>query len=180
MSETRIQRRIRTATLLAVACLAFEPTTRAQSNGQDFLSPAEADKVRDAYTPGERVKLFISFADDRMKKLQYELSSKQPSQNYDVLLNGLLNGYTSCIDEATERLQEAREKGADIRPVIKEMQKQAKEFLDALHKIQAADGPELESFKDSLGDAIDSTQDALDAANKASKEYGAVPVRRKP
>ena len=153
---------------------------RAQAGDRDFLSPAEADKVRDAQSPNDRVRLFISFADDRMKKLQYELNDKSPTDNREMLLNGLLNGFTDCMDEATDRLQEAREKGVDLRTAIKEMQKQAKSFLDALHKIESAGGPELASFKDSLSDAIDSTQGALNAATKASKEYGAVPVRRKP
>jgi hypothetical protein len=153
---------------------------RAQSGNRDFLSSAEADKVRDAPTPNDRVRLFISFADDRMKKLQYELGNKEPSQHRETLINGLLNGYSGCIDEATDRLQDAKGKGVDMRWAVKDMQKQTKNFLDALRKIQTAGGPELDSFKDSLSDAIDSTQDALNEANKASKEYGAVPVRRRP
>lgn len=166
--------------MLACACAMVYGPARAQSSERDFLSPAEADKVRNAPSPDERVRLFILFAEDRMKKLQYELNSKEATQNRDVLLNGLLNGYSSCLDEATDRLQEAKTKGADMRSSVKEMQKQTKLFLDALHKIQNDGGADLESFKDSLGDAIDSTQDALNEATKASKEYGAVPVRRKP
>jgi hypothetical protein len=60
------------------------------------------------------------------------------------------------------------------------MQKRGKEYLDALQKIEGAGDPELSAFKDALDDAIEGTQDALKDANKASKEYGAVPVRRKP
>lgn len=166
--------------LLTCVCTLFVRPARAQSGDRDFLSPAEADKVRNAQSPDARVQLFVFFAEDRMKKLQYELSSKEATQNRDMLLNGLLNGYSSCLDEATDRLQEAKGKGADMRSAVKEMQKQTKLFLDALHKIRDADGTDVESFKDSLSDAIDSTQDALNQANKASKEYGAVPVRRKP
>src|SRR5690348_15000790 len=88
--------------LLALAwlCAALATPARGQSEHRDFLSPAEADKIRDAQTPNERVKLFLTFADDRMKKFQYELSRKEASQNRDVLLNGLLNGYSGCVDEA--------------------------------------------------------------------------------
>lgn len=169
-----------TTLALASLCAAHAARARAQSSEHDFLSPVEADKVRDAPTPDERIKLFLSFADDRLKKLEYELSRKEAVENRGMILNGLLNGYSGCLDEATDRLQEARDKGADIRSAIKEAQKRSKTFLDALRKIQATGGPELDSFKDSLGDAIDSTQGALNEANKASKEYGAVPVRRRP
>jgi hypothetical protein len=168
--------------LLALAwlCAALAAPARGQSEHRDFLSPAEADKIRDAQSPNERVRLFLTFADDRMKKFQYELSRKEASQNRDVLLSGFLNGYSGCVDEATDRLHDAKEKGTDMRPAIKEMQKLTKESLEALRKIEAAGGPELDSFKDSLDDAIEATQDALDEANKAAKEYGAVPIRRKP
>ncbi|HKW90026.1 MAG TPA: hypothetical protein VJN21_14845 [Candidatus Acidoferrales bacterium] len=166
--------------VIACTCALLATPAQAQSGARDFLSPAEADKIRDAQTPDARVRLFVTFAEDRLKKLQYELSSKEATQNRDMLLNGLLNGYASCLDEATDRLQDAKAKGADIRQAIKDMQKQTKLFLDELHKIQDAGGPELETFKDSLSDAINSTQDALNESNKASKEYGAVPIRRKP
>lgn len=166
---------------LAFACI-FVPLAAsicAQPEQRDFLSPAEADKIREAPSPNDRVRLFLSFADDRMKKFQYELSRKDTSQNRDVLLNGLLNGYTGCMDEATDRLQDAKTKGVDMRTAIKEMQKLTKDSLEALRKIEAAGGPELDSFKDTLEDAIEATQDALNEANKAAKEYGAVPIRRK-
>lgn len=180
MREDRIWKWLSAVLALGCVCAAFSMRARGQAEGHDFLSPAEADKVRDAQSPNDRVRLFISFANDRMKKLQYELSEKEATENREMLLNGLLNGYAGCMDEATDRLQEAREKGVDIRSAIKDMQKESKSFLDALRKIESAGGPELNSFKDSLSDAIDSTQDALNAAAKASKEYGAVPVRRKP
>jgi hypothetical protein len=149
-------------------------------SGQDFLSPAEADKVRNAPLPNDRARLFISFATDRLKKFQYELGLKETIHGRDVLLNGLLNGYSDCMDEASERIEDGRKSGADMRQAIKDMQKEAKENLDALQKVKTSGGPELESFKDSLDDAIDSSQDALTEANKAAKEYGAVPIRRKP
>lgn len=164
----------------AAICAMLVLRVQAQAVEHDFLSPEEADKIRDAQSPNDRVRLFVSFADDRMRKLQYELSSKEASQNREMLLNGLLNGYAGCIDEATDRLQEARAKGADMRSAIKDMQKQTKAFLDALNKIKTTGGAELDTYKESLDDAIESTQDALNEANKASKEYGAVPVRRKP
>ena len=146
----------------------------------DFLSPAEADKVRDAQDPNERVKLFLDFAADRLKKLQYELQLKSPQMHKDELLNGLLSAYAGCIDEAADRIQEGRETNPNMRAAIKDMQKRGKEYLESLQKIEGAGGPELSAFKAMLDDAIEGTQDALKDANKASKEYGAVPVRRKP
>ncbi|MHB8527144.1 MAG: hypothetical protein ACYDD2_13425 [Candidatus Acidiferrales bacterium] len=146
----------------------------------DFLSPDEADKVRDAQNPNERVKLFLDFAADRLKKLQYELQLKSPQMHKNQILNGLLSAYAGCIDEAADRIDEGRETNPNMRPAIKDMQKRGKEYLEALRKIEGSGGPELVAYKDSLDDAIEGTQDALKDATKTSEEYGAVPVRRKP
>lgn len=146
----------------------------------DFLSPSEADKVRNAADPNDRIKLFVGFAGDRLKKLQYELQLSSPQMHKTQILNGLLSAYSRCMDEATDRIEEARDHGAQIRSAIKEMEKHGKDYLQALQGIESAKGPELDSYKDSLDDAIDGTQEAIKSASKASKEYGATPVRRKP
>ena len=173
-----------TRAVFFIAASAFAATfvlvaARAQQQ-PDFLTPAEADKVRDAPTPNDRIKLFLDFAEDRLKKVQYEVHLTTPQVHKNEILNGLLNGYSGCIDEAADRIQEAKEKGAPIRPALKDVEKRAKEYLDALKAIEAANAPELDSYKDALDDAIDGTQDAVNEATKASKEYNSVPIRRKP
>jgi hypothetical protein len=169
------------ATAIAVSALAMLllPLAARAQDQPDFLSPGEADKVRDAQDPNDRIKLFLDFAEDRIKKLQYELQLKSPQVDKPEILNGLLSGYSGCIGEAADRLQDAQQKGLQIRKVIKDMEKRSKEYLDTLKAIEGANGPDLPSYKDSLDDAIAGTQDALDAATKASKEYGSGPVRRK-
>jgi hypothetical protein len=174
--------RFAAAALVAASALAIMlllATAKAQDQ-PDFLSPGEADKIRDAQDPNDRIKLFLDFAGDRLKKLQYELHLTSPQVKKQDLLNGLLNGYSGCIDEAADRVQEGQQHGAKIRPAIKDMEKRTKEYLETLKTIEAANGPDLPSYKDSLDDAIAGTQDAAADAAKASKEYGTVPIRRKP
>ncbi len=48
-------------------------TSPAFAQKKDYLSDAESEKIRDAETTSERIKLFISFAADRIKKLQYRI-----------------------------------------------------------------------------------------------------------
>ena len=176
-------RRFATVMLAIFACAAASAASAAVAHAQekpDFLSPDEADKVREAQDPNQRVKLFLDFAGDRLKKLQYELQLKSPQMHKNQIMNGLLSAYAGCIDEAADRIDEGRETDPNMRPSIKDMQKRGKEYLEALQKIEGAGGPELIRFKDSLDDAIEGTQDALKDADKTSKEYGTVPVRRKP
>src|ERR1700692_3420099 len=71
----------------------------ARQEQKDYLSALEADKIRDAETTNERVKLFLTFADDRLKKFQYELEHPSGTRHIDML-NSLLNGYGGCVDDA--------------------------------------------------------------------------------
>jgi hypothetical protein len=149
----------------------------AQVPDKDYLSSYEADKIRDAETPNERIKLFVQFADDKLKKFQYEL--EHPSQtNHTQQLNYLMNAYIGCLDDAAELMQESVEKQQNVRAGVDMIASRSKEFLQVLKKIQA-DGKELDVYRDNLEDAIEGTADAMNDAEKAKKNVAPPPVRRK-
>jgi chromosome segregation ATPase len=166
-------------TLLMVATAVSARGVQAQQEKKDYLTDVEGDRIRDAVTPPERMKLFVIFADDRLKKFQYELTRTVPEGRRAEILNGLLNAYAGCIDDAADQIEVAREKQVDIRAALKNMQSKGKEFLEALQKINQG-GPEYDIYKDTLQDAIEGTQDALSDVDKALKELNTAPVRRKP
>ena len=144
---------------------------------KDYLSALEADKIRDAETSNERIRLFLAFAEDRLKKFQYEL--EHPSSNrHGEMLNALLNAYVGCLDDAADTLQIGIEKQEDIRKGIDLMASRSKEFLPILQKYSAS-GPDLDVYKDNLDDAIEGTQDAINDAEKAKKKVSPPPIRRK-
>ena len=171
--------RLRGCFLFALSLLLFGSyKVRAVSPPQkDYLSSMEADKIRDAETPNERIKLFLTYADDRLKKFQYEL--EHPSQNrHGEMLNALLNGYVGCVDDAADLIQLGIQKQQNIRQGIELMATRTKEFLAVLGKMSSG-GPDLEIYKDNLDDAIEGTRDALNDAEKAKKNVAPPPVRRK-
>jgi hypothetical protein len=144
---------------------------------KDYLSSIEADKIRDAESPDERIKLFLSFADDRLKKLQYEL--EHPSQTRHVeMLNSLLNAYVGCVDDAADVIQLGIEKQQNIRKGIDLMAEKTKEYLVILQKIPT-DSPDAEMYKENLEDAKEGTQDASKEAEAAKRKVAPPPVRRK-
>lgn len=143
---------------------------------KDYLSAVEADKIRDAETSNDRIKLFLTFAEDRLKKFGYEI--EHPSSNrHNEMLNALLNAYIGCVDDAADVMQLGIEKQENIRKGIDLMASRTKEFLPILQKY--SNGSELEVYKDNLDDAIEGTQDAMNDAEKAKKKVAAPPVRRK-
>jgi hypothetical protein len=151
--------------------------TPAQRPDKDYLSDIEADKIRDAETPTDRVKLFLTFAEDRLKKFQYELEHPSPNRHSEML-NFLMNAYGGCVDDAADVIQVSLSKQENIRPAIDLMATKAADFLVILQKYQK-EGPELDVYKDNLDDAIEGTQDALNEAEKAKKKAAPPPVRRK-
>jgi hypothetical protein len=174
--EMNIQNCLLTAVVtcgLAISCA----QVRAQVDQKDYLSPMEADKIRDAETTNARMNLFVTFADDRLKKFQYELQHPSPNRHGE-LLNALMNGYVGCLDDAADLMQLGIEKQENIRQGVDLIASKGKEFLEALNKI-AADKIEIDIYKDNLDDAIEGTRDAINDAEKAKKAVAPPPVRRK-
>jgi hypothetical protein len=161
--------------LLFAAAAVSAPASMAEQ--KDYLSALESDKIRDAESTNERIKLFLTFADDRLKKFQYEL--QHPSSNrHPEMLNALMNAYVGCVDDAADLVQLGIQKQENIRPAIDLVAGRTKEFLEILEKV-SADGTEIEIYKDNLDDAIEGTRDAMNDAEKAKKAVAPPPVRRK-
>ena len=157
---------------LFLAC----PAIRAYAAQQkDYLTAVEADKIRDAENDNnERIRLFLTFAEDRLKKFRYEL--EHPSSNrHEDMLNSLLNAYIGCVDDAADLMQLGAEKQQNIRKGIDLMASRTKEFLAILEKI-STDAVEIDTYKDNLDDAIEGTRDAMNDAEKAKKKVAAEEV----
>jgi hypothetical protein len=166
---------IASCALLITAMSFLSPPARAQE--KDYLSAIEADKIRDAETTNDRIKLFLTFADDRLKKFEYEL--EHPSENkHAEMLNALMNAYIGCVDDAADLMQLGVEKQENIRQSVDLMAGRLKEFLEILNKV-SAQGQDIALYKDNLDDAIQGTNDALKDAEKAKKNVAPPPVRRK-
>ena len=176
-SDMNIQNCILTAVVTCGMALSTCGDLRAKFEQKDYLSTMESDKIRDAETTNDRLKLFVTFAEDRLKKFQYEL--QHPSANrHGELLNGLMNCYVGCLDDAADLMQLGIEKQENIRAGVDLINTKAKEFLEALNKI-AADKVDLDIYKDNLDDAIECTKDAITDSDKAKKAVAPPPVRRK-
>src|SRR3972149_3178017 len=141
----------------------------AQDQQRDYLSTTEAEKIREATEPSERIRLFLSFASDRLKYLQYELDHPENTVRRPQRLNALLNAYAGCVDEAVDRMELGVEKQQDVRDGIKAVQSRAPEFLAYLKNLAVA-SPERNTFKENLADAIASTEDAVRSAADSSRE----------
>jgi len=164
----------------AVAALALLGTGRArppQLQQKDYLTPLEAEKIRNAETPSQKVKLFLAFAADRLKRFETELKRSTNAPHHDEILNDLLNGYSGCVDDAADRIQDALDRQEDVREGIREMRAEAPKFLEVLKKIKSSSAGRA-AYKDTLEDAIEATQDAASDAEKAARQLEPAAPRR--
>lgn len=145
----------------------------------DYLSPEEASKIRNTQEPADRIKLYMSFAQDRLQKFDYELNRTAPERDRSDVLNSLLHAYEGCMDDADDEIDDARYKQADIKAALKLMDAKSKTFLAQLQKY-SKNGRYLSDYSDTLQDAIDSTTDALSDVTDAQKNMLPAVVRRKP
>ena len=172
------------ATLLG-ACVVFSPAgaaaplLAARQDRKEYLSQEEADKIREAQAPSDRIKLFLAFAEDRLQKFQYEVNRPTHEAQYDDILNTLMNGYVGCVDDAADQIDVAQEKQSDVREAVKLMKTKDTEFLALLQKFDQGSGPDFEAYRYTLEDAIEGTKEAINDANDAEKALLPAPVRRK-
>jgi hypothetical protein len=177
-SQSRFARKTILVLLATTAALLTSSFVAARApQDKDYLSSTEADKIRDAESTNDRIVLFINFADDRLKKFQYELDHPSSNRHADML-NFLLNSYVGCLDDAADLVELGIHKQENIRKGIDLMAAKAKEFAVILNKL-SAEGNEREIYKDNLDDAIEGTNDALKEAEQAKMKVAPPPVRRK-
>ncbi len=165
------------AAVLAVL-LGVAKTAVARPQLHDYLSDEEANKIREAATLSDRIKLYISFAEDRLAKFDYELNRTAPERDQSDVLNGLLHGYEGAMDDASDEIDDATRQQADIKGALKLMNAKSKSFLSRLQKY-SKNGRYLSDYSDTLQDAIDSTTDAISEVAEAQKTMLPAVVRRR-
>src|SRR5579862_1860594 len=158
-------------TSTTAALISSTVALRAQEK-KDYLSDTEADKIREATTPSAKMILFVTFADDRIAKLKYTLAHPSTDRRRAEQLNALINAYTGCIDDAADVIEVARERQQDIKLGLKQLTTRGKEDLEYLQELQKSGG-EVDSYKETLEDEVEATQDALTDAEKAEKDISA-------
>jgi len=165
---------------LLAAAFPFLAAAAPSPQKKDYLTESEADKIRDAGFTGPKIKLYVEFAGDRIKKIQYELAHVDPADHkLGERINNFLNGYIGCIDDGADLVDLGVQKQEDIREGVKEMQARLKEFLPYLQSLES-NGYDRDNYKDNLDDAVEATQDAAKDVEKAMKDMAPPPVRRKP
>ena len=136
----------------------------------DFLTSAETDQVREVQEPVARIKLYLTFATQRLDQLKSALAKNRPGRSGEI--RQLLEDYTAIVDAIGSVSDDALARKLDLSlapPVIIEGEKK---FLDQLNKVQGSAPSDLEMYNFELKDAIEATSDSIDAAGEDLGERG--------
>jgi hypothetical protein len=147
---------------LAILLALVPHTVLAQDH--DALTSAEVDKLRDAQDPSERIKVYLSFQQDRLGRMVAASDSNGDSQDS---VDDLLNQYISIDNELKDWIQYQFDHDGDMRKGLRELLDTGPKQLEMLKHMQGSPGTGASSYSSSLRDAIADMNDTLDGATQA-------------
>lgn len=143
----------------------------ASAQDRDFLTPNEADQVRETQEPNERLQLYLHFASQRMDLIQQYLAKDKPGRS--IFIHDALGDYSHIIEAIDAVSDDALRHKVSIDKGLLAVTNTEKDFLGQLHKIEDSNPRDLDRYKFVLDDAIETTSDSRDLALSDSSKRSA-------
>lgn len=149
---------------LGLAILLVAAPVCAVAQNHNYLTSSEVEKLRDAQDPSERIKVFLSFQQDRLGRMDSVREANGDSRDN---IDDLLDQYISIDNELKDWIQYQFDHDGDMRKGLQSLLDEGPKQLEMLRHIQKSPGPESSDFSMSIRDAIADMNDTLDGATQA-------------
>jgi hypothetical protein len=158
---------MRTLLISALLIACFVTSAWSVETG-DFLTEEEADQLRDAQDPSQRIQKYLAFSQIRLERFD-DYRTRPPNPDYDVpgYLETQLDQYIRITDALKDWIEVQFDRHNDMRAGLKKVLEMGPHQLEQLRHIEQSSDPYTAGYRKSLSDAIDDFTDALDGATKA-------------
>lgn len=146
-----------------VALLLFVGVPRGLAQ-RDFLTAEEADLVRLAQEPNDRLKFYVQFAQQRLELVRQLLQQEKPGRA--ALVHDLLDEYTKIIDAIDVVADDALQRKLEVALGIEAVAAGEKGMLAVLEKIVASHPKDYARYEFVLDQAVETTRDSLELAQE--------------
>ena len=126
---------------------------------RDFLTADEADQIREAQAPAERLQLYARFAGTRIKLVEQLLSKEKAGRS--LMVHDALEDYSNIIDAIDDVVDDALKRGLQVKPGLDSVTAMEKETLAALQRLDASHPKDRERYAFVLQQALETAGDSL-------------------
>ena len=127
---------------------------------RDFLTEDEADQIRVAQEPNERLARYLTFARLRLELVKQALEVEKPGRS--KLIHDNLDDYARIIEAMDAVIDDALVRKVDLQKGVALVAEREKEFLAILQQFAAKAAKDRYLFDYVLKDALEATQDSLE------------------
>lgn len=156
---------MRNAILLAILALPLAAQQR------DFLTPDEADQLRQVQEPNDRLKLYAKWALLRLDEIEQTIAGGKAGRA--TFIHDLLEDYSHIIEASDSVADDALRRKLAIDVGIAAVSATEKDMLARLEKIRDAKPKDVARYEFVLREAIDTTQDSLELSQEDLKDRAA-------